>query len=81
MDPKPWLALSLLHAHPVCCEISKMWISEARRLLRKGPGRVIPFNQDQLESCKVASEISLELFERVIPPEVESPVFSLKESS
>ena len=49
--------------------------------MRKGPGRVIPFNQDQLESCKVASEISLELFERVIPPEVESPVFSLKESS
>jgi hypothetical protein len=45
--------------------IPSFWAYEARRLLDGSPDRIITFTNADLDACRVAKDIGLELFERV----------------
>jgi hypothetical protein len=45
--------------------VPSVWAYEARRLLDGNPDRIITFANDDLKSCRVATDMGVELFERV----------------
>lgn len=46
-------------------EVSSLWFYEAKRFCQGRSDRIIPFSQADLESCRVASDVAIDLFERV----------------
>jgi hypothetical protein len=50
----------------VLSNIPSMWAYEARRLLDGNPDRIVTFVTADLDSCRVAKDVALELFERVV---------------
>ena len=49
----------------VLSSLPSLWAHEARRLLNGNPDRIIVFDAADLDSCRVAKERALELFERI----------------
>jgi hypothetical protein len=67
-DKKPYDKCGLALSRDL--EVSPLWVYEAKRTLQmKGPAgteRIIEFTADDLNTCHVAKDLAVELFQRVV---------------
>jgi hypothetical protein len=47
-------------------EVSSLWFYEAKRACQGRSDRIIQFSQDDLQSCRVATDFAVDLFERIV---------------